>query len=169
MDVEPIFVSLAFYGAVIIFCEISRQIVDRFTYPNTETRKFFYEVIATAQVCTCVYENGLVSKYYGIFPGFFFAVFTLLIAHSFMNRGALISPCVSVERVAFGTINIAAFLVFFAAQLLGGYLAFRAARQLWWVGLSVDHASQFSNFPCAVVHKVNVNSMSPSDRSKTKI
>jgi hypothetical protein len=48
---------------------------------------FLIELIAVAQQCTCVYENGVIIRHYGP-AGFFFAIFGILLVTSRFNRGA---------------------------------------------------------------------------------
>src|SRR5205823_4319458 len=105
-----------------------------------KSRLFLYELIATLQACTCVFENGLVLKYYGI-GGFFIAVICLVIAHGLTNRGALITPLGTIEALIYRSITLVDFLIYLAAEICGGYLAFRFARHLWWIGISPDHSN----------------------------
>uniref|UniRef100_A0A914V1V0 Aquaporin n=1 Tax=Plectus sambesii TaxID=2011161 RepID=A0A914V1V0_9BILA len=150
---EPLYVSLSFYVSVFILAEITRRVIETLTGPGTLSRRFAYELIATAQMCTCVYENALIIKYYGLI-GFFTVVVVLLIVGSYVNRGAFVSPLASIEAVYFGRISIRDFVALFLAELAGGYMAFRWARLIWSAGVSHDHTAFYDNFYCKLGYKV---------------
>lgn len=83
----PAFIAITFYLVVIFLAELSRKVVDLFAKKNTTLYFFLIELIAVAQQCTCVYENGIIIRYFGPI-GFACAVFGILVVTSRFNRGA---------------------------------------------------------------------------------
>jgi hypothetical protein len=116
-------------------------------------RQFGYELIATTQMCTCVYENALIIKYYGVM-GFFLVVVSLLIVGSIVNRAAYVTPLASIEARYFRRISNGIFGIVFVAELIGGYLAYRCARQIWYFAMSGDHSAFYQRFDCRLGFKV---------------
>jgi hypothetical protein len=57
----PGLTCLIFYLLVLFVAEISRKLVEGVRKKNAILHTFLIELIGTAQMCTCVYENGLVS------------------------------------------------------------------------------------------------------------
>ncbi|KHN86094.1 Putative aquaporin-10 [Toxocara canis] len=155
IDFGPLLIATSFYSTVFIIAELTRKIVDRYVTPNTLLYYFLIEAIATAQMCTCVYENAVIVRHYGP-AGFFFTVTSLLFAGSFVNRGAFVSPLKPVELFYFGSIGLDRLLTVLAAETLGGYSAYRVARRLWYWSLSLaaDHAISYETTRCAFAYKV---------------
>uniref|UniRef100_A0A915JLK6 Aquaporin n=1 Tax=Romanomermis culicivorax TaxID=13658 RepID=A0A915JLK6_ROMCU len=149
---EPIIVSLVYYCCVVTFCELSRRFIDVLGVRQPILRHALFEFFGTLQVCTCVYENHLVTKNFGL-KGFFLVVFLLLNIHRMVNRGAFISPAVALERLLSSGISVFHFVVVFWAQILGALCAFRLARRIWWIELSETHAHQAVNFDCVLSFK----------------
>jgi len=153
---EPAVASIVFYGVVIIFCELFRRILDVLygsgSRPPLSVKGFLTEAIGTLQAISCVYENQLIVKYYGL-VGFALAIFLLLTVHRLTNRGAICSPPALLERLILGQqiVDGAAIL---AAELVGAALAFRLAFLVWSLGLSTDHTTLSETFECTLVHKV---------------
>ncbi|VDN55393.1 unnamed protein product [Dracunculus medinensis] len=149
-------IAYSFYGVVFIVGEIARRIVERFISPGNVLHCFLIEAIATAQMCTCVYENAIILRHYGA-VGFFFVVASVLFLGGCVNRGAFISPLAPIELFFYQTIGIERFLALLSAELIGAYSAFRIARQLWYwsLDLSVDHILNYetSTF-CSFTYKV---------------
>ena len=54
----PAFIAITFYAFCIFIAELCRKIVDYFFKKGTTPYIFLIELIAVAQQCTCVYENG---------------------------------------------------------------------------------------------------------------
>lgn len=87
-QVWPAFLAGTTYLTIIFIAEISRRLVDLAgVRKNSNLYIFLIELIAVAQQCTCVYENGVIIRHYGP-TGFFFAVFGILLVTSRFNRGA---------------------------------------------------------------------------------
>jgi len=64
---EPIAVSILYYLCVTLFCELSRRIIVDLIGPRDDKiRTILLEFLGTLQVCTCVYENHLVTRNYGL-------------------------------------------------------------------------------------------------------
>lgn len=146
---EPIIVSLIYYFCVATFCELSRRIVDVAQVKNMVVRLALFEFLGTLQVCTCVYENHLVTRNYGL-KGFFLVVFLLLNLHRLINRGAVVSPALALERLISGSLSVKHFVVLLWAQIFGALCAFRLAQRIWWIELSETHAYQAQNFDCVL-------------------
>ncbi|VDK45961.1 unnamed protein product [Anisakis simplex] len=146
VDFGPFFIAYCFYITVFVLAEFARKLVDRYVPPNKLTYTFCIEAIATAQMCTCVYEN----------VGYFFVVTTLLLAGGAMNRGAFVSPLKPIEMFYFGSIDSDRLLSVLAGEFLGGYSAYRLARQLWYwsLNLATDHASSYATTHCKLMYKV---------------
>lgn len=89
---------------VLFLAELSRKIVDLTCRRNTALYAFLIEFIGTAQMCTCVYENGIIIKHYGVW-GFFTVVSSLLLVGGVINRGAYVSPLVPIELYVHGSIE----------------------------------------------------------------
>nr|CDJ81492.1 CBN-AQP-10 protein [Haemonchus contortus] len=134
----PCVTAVIYYITVFTIAEIARKVLDKFVHKSSSLYVFAIELIATAQMCTCVYENSVMVKYYGPMA-FFFTVTSLLTVGSFMNRGA---P----TRL----------LVLLSAEAIGGYSAFRLARTLWYHTLSYStvHFENFTNSACALNYKI---------------
>lgn len=156
MDVDfgPLMIAISFYACVFVLAELTRMIVDRYVRAATLPYYFCIEAIATAQMCTCVYENAVIIRHYGPW-GFFFMVTVILFAGSTMNRGAFVSPLVPIEMFYFKSIGLDRFLTVISAEAVGGYSAFRIARQLWYFSLSLanEHAVNYKA-ACAFSYKI---------------
>uniref|UniRef100_A0AAF5DQ66 Aquaporin n=1 Tax=Strongyloides stercoralis TaxID=6248 RepID=A0AAF5DQ66_STRER len=113
--------------------------------------------IGTLQMCTCVYENGLMIKNYGPM-GFFFTVTSLLCFANSWNRGAFVSPLTPFEMFFYKSINLGKFLAVVFGQVLGGGYAFFSAKLLWYYTkhYSEEHDFAFeSSKNCIFGFKVN--------------
>lgn len=65
-DKNCVMLFSAYYGVVLLSAEIARKLVDlTFKKKNNIWYTFLIELIGTAQMTTCVYENGIIIKYYG--------------------------------------------------------------------------------------------------------
>jgi len=151
----PAFIAVTFYLVIIFLAELSRKIVDYFVKKNTNLYIFLIELIAVAQQCVCVYENGVIIRHYGV-VGFFCAVVGILIVTSRFNRGAYISPLMPLELWYYNLVGTDKLLTVLAAQSIGGYSAFRIANSLWYYTLdySSDHLWLYRNLPCSINYKV---------------
>lgn len=179
----PLFTAVLFYTTVFSLGELSRRLVERVFTRNTHLFVFFIELVASAQMCSCVYENGelsslsstagIILRHYGVF-GFFIAVALLGMNGARLNRGAFVSPLAPIEAFYYGLIPSVFFFFFFfirektsratrltvllAAQVIGGYAAFRVASTLWFYSMSLfpDHDFAFHNFSkCHVRYHVS--------------
>ncbi|VDM95569.1 unnamed protein product [Thelazia callipaeda] len=154
-DFNPFIVAICFYMLVFLIAEFTRKLVDGFVTAGSLLYYFLLEAIATAQMCSCVYENAVIIRHYGQL-GFFFAVYSLLFVASTMNRGAFVSPLPPIELFYKNTISLGRFLVTIAGQIVGGFSAYRVARNLWYwsLNLSTDHAVFYKNTSCEIAYKV---------------
>lgn len=57
-SVGPLLAAVCYYGTVLGTAEISRRILDRTVSKKSSFHRFLIELIGTAQICTCVFENG---------------------------------------------------------------------------------------------------------------
>ncbi|VDO61888.1 unnamed protein product [Haemonchus placei] len=169
----PFVTAVIYYITVFTIAEIARKVLDKFVHKSSSLYVFAIELIATAQMCTCVYENSVMVKYYGPMA-FFFTVTSLLTVGSFMNRGAFVSPLAPIEAFLYGIIGLVLFcsflhpyhngctlnptrlLVLLSAEAIGGYSAFRLARTLWYHTLSYStvHFENFTNSACSLNYKI---------------
>jgi hypothetical protein len=53
----PGIIAIGYYAFVFFFAEISRKLVDYAVKKSSLIHAFLIELIGTAQMCTCVYEN----------------------------------------------------------------------------------------------------------------
>ncbi|VDO29460.1 unnamed protein product [Onchocerca flexuosa] len=149
-DSYPLVVALGYYMTVFVVAE----------YETAGTLSFYLlmEVIATAQMCTCVYENALIIRHYGLL-GFFFAVTLLIFSGGIMNREAYVSPLIPIELYYKGTLSAEKLLTIIAGEMIGGYSAYAFARHLWYwsLNLSADHAFFLENPACKLTYKVGTH------------
>lgn len=149
-----LFASILFYLIVIISCEFLRRATDSIFEKSSPIKIYIYEFLAALEVCTCIYENSIIVKNFGVL-GFFLVVLTLLNLHRLLSRGALVSPSYTVESWIDGKFLITVALGLLVAQLLGGFGAFRFAQQIWWFEFSADHAFHAEEYSCILAYKVN--------------
>ncbi|KAK6733805.1 hypothetical protein RB195_017519 [Necator americanus] len=151
----PAISAIVYYITVFSLAEITRKVLEKTVHKSSSLFVFAIELIATAQMCTCVYENGIMIKYYGPLA-FFFTVTSLLTVGSFMNRGAFVSPLAPIEAFYYGIIGPARLLTLLLAEAIGGFAAFRLARSLWWHSLhySQAHLENFTNPACTINYKI---------------
>uniref|UniRef100_A0A0K0FHT4 Aquaporin n=1 Tax=Strongyloides venezuelensis TaxID=75913 RepID=A0A0K0FHT4_STRVS len=146
MDVlilKPAVVCILFYITCFGLGELGRKIVSRFFQPASYPYIFLIEAIGTLQMCTCVYENGLMVKNYGPM-GFFFTVTSLLCFANSWNRGAFVSPLAPFEMFFYKSINLGKFLAVVFGQILGGGYAFFSAKLLWYYTKNYSEEHQFA-------------------------
>ncbi|CAG9534646.1 unnamed protein product [Cercopithifilaria johnstoni] len=154
-DYSPLLVATSFYLSVFVIAELTRKLVDKYETPGSLLYHFLMEIIATAQMCTCVYENAVIIRHYGLL-GFFFTVALLIFSGSFMNREAFVSPLQPIELYYKGIFPLKRLLVTIAGEMIGGYSAYRVARYLWYwsLNLSPDHALFYEFTSCKLTYKV---------------
>lgn len=154
-DFFPAIICVTYYLVVLLAAEVSRKAVDLTMKKHSMLYVFAIELIGTAQMCTCVYENTIMVKYYGVW-GFFLAVACLLSIGALINRGAFISPLMPIEMFMRSQISAEKFLTLLLAETIGGSMAFRLANTLWYYSLaySMDHHAIYDNLPCSITYKV---------------
>jgi len=154
---EPVVASIIFYAIVIGFCELCRRSLDvvygQGSMPPRSVKGFLNEAIGTLQAISCVYENQLVAKNYGLL-GFALMVFILLNVHRLTNRGCITSPPALLERTFLGHIRLLDAGTILLAELVGAALAFRLATLVWKLGVSPEQAVLGESFQCILAHKV---------------
>lgn len=156
---EPIVPSLFFYAIVVGFCEICRRGCDKYlTHSGSplSPKVFLIEAIGALQAITCVYENQLVIKYYGL-AGFAVVVFILLNVHRLTNRGCILSPAAVSERYLTGQMRLVDSFAVVIAELVGGTFGFKLAGLFWRLGLSSQHYIHYETFQCVLAYKVYHN------------
>lgn len=62
----PIVVCVTYYVVVFLLAELSRRVVDLLVKKGTLLYTFLIELIGTAQMCTCIYENGFFLNIFDI-------------------------------------------------------------------------------------------------------
>lgn len=115
--------------------------------------KYVIEAIGALQAITCVYENQLVVKYYGL-TGFAIVVFILLNVHRLTNRGCILSPAAVSERYFLGQMGLMDSFAVLIAELIGGTFALQLAGIFWRLGLSDQHLIHYETFQCVLAYKV---------------
>ncbi|CAB3404522.1 unnamed protein product [Caenorhabditis bovis] len=145
----PLYSALAYYTFVFALGEIARILVSKYAPKSGNTRLFLIEMIGTVQMCTCVYENGIIVKYYGL-NAFFIVVGLLLTAGSVFNRGALGNCAPVFEDFYFNKISSTKLLALISAQLIGATFASRLAYAIWTFtsNLSTVHMENALNTEC---------------------
>uniref|UniRef100_A0A0R3RLW4 Aquaporin n=1 Tax=Elaeophora elaphi TaxID=1147741 RepID=A0A0R3RLW4_9BILA len=154
-DCHPLLVATCFYVLVFVTAELTRKLVDKYETPGSLLFHFLMEIIATAQMCTCVYENAVIIRHYGLL-GFFLVVALLIFSGGIMNRETFVSPLLPIELYYKGIFPLKRLLVTVAGQMVGGYSAYRIARNLWYwsLNLSPDHALFYKLTSCELIYKV---------------
>lgn len=153
---EPIIPSIFFYAIVVGFCEICRRGCDKYLKHSGSPwspKVFLIEAIGALQAITCVYENQLVVKYYGL-PGFAVVVFFLLNVHRLTNRGCILSPAAVSERYLVGQMSLFDCFGVVIAELIGGTFGLKLAGIFWRLGLSDYHFIHYESFECVLAYKV---------------
>lgn len=159
---EPIIPSIFFYAIVVGFCELCRRGCEKYlTHSGSpwSPKVFLIEVIGALQAITCVYENQLVIKYYGLM-GFAIVVFILLNVHRLTNRGCILSPAAISERYLVGQMGLFDCLGVMMAELIGGTFGLHLAGVFWQLGLSDHHFVHYKTFDCVLAYKVHFQSIS---------
>lgn len=159
---EPIISSILFYGIVVGFCEICRRGCDKYLQNSgspLSPKMFLIEAIGALQAITCVYENQLVIKYYGL-TGFAIVVFVLLNVHRLTNRGCILSPAAVSERYFLGQMGLMDSFAVLIAELIGGTFALQLAGVFWRLGLSDQHLIHYETFQCVLAYKVTLEFIS---------
>uniref|UniRef100_A0A0N5AHK0 Aquaporin n=1 Tax=Syphacia muris TaxID=451379 RepID=A0A0N5AHK0_9BILA len=178
----PLLVASCFYVVVFILGHVSRQFIRRNLDPSSSRYKFLIEAITTAQMCTCVYENGtlicflieiyfkrcqlylnadslpfeaVITRNYGPW-GFLFVVSTVLTVGTNVNGGGYVSPLTPIELYVKKSLSLKSLLEIIFGQVVGGYAAFRIARNLWYSTsrFSSEHLLSYESTKCAFVYKV---------------
>uniref|UniRef100_A0A0N4Z538 Aquaporin n=1 Tax=Parastrongyloides trichosuri TaxID=131310 RepID=A0A0N4Z538_PARTI len=128
---QPAVVCVLFYITCFTIGELGRNLVSKLFNEGSLPYILLIEAIGTLQMCTCVYENGLMVKNYGPM-GFFFTVSTLLCFAGSWNRGAFVSPLAPFEMYFYKSISLTKFLMVVVGQVIGGANAFFSAKILWY-------------------------------------
>ncbi|VDO33998.1 Hypothetical 30.5 kDa protein ZK1321.3 in chromosome II, putative [Brugia malayi] len=156
LNFYPFVIATCFYLSVFVIAELTRKLVDKYGTNGSLLFCFLMELIATAQMCTCVYENAVIIRHYGLL-GFFFIVTLLIFSGSIMNREAFVSPLVPIELYYKGIFPLKRLLVTIAGEMIGGYSAYRLARSLWYWSLNLlsDHVLFYELTSCKLTYKVS--------------
>lgn len=127
---EPIFVAVVTYAFVFAFAHALKYAIDKCMKSGSYLHTFCMEGVTALQMCTCVFENGVIIRNYGI-PGFFVAVSMILTAAGFTNRGFFRNILSHLEQLAAGQLAVAEFGITAAGQFIGSALAMKAAFVIW--------------------------------------
>ncbi|KAL6728471.1 hypothetical protein Aduo_010242 [Ancylostoma duodenale] len=152
----PLVAAVCYYGTVLGTAELSRRILDKTISKKTSFHRFLIELIGTAQICTCVFENAVIVQHYGV-SSFFIATTVLGFIFSSTGRGSYGTPLTPIEMLYYGEIRLSRFLLFLLAEMMGGAIAWHIARTLWFHSLqySQTHMEMFVNSQntCSIVHQ----------------
>ncbi|CAA88476.1 Putative aquaporin-10 [Caenorhabditis elegans] len=150
----PLYSALGYFALVFGIGEIARIITAKYVSPRGNSQLFLYELIGTIQMCTCVYENGIIFKNYG-FPAIFICVALLLTAGNIFNRGAMTNCAPIFEQFVFGNLGSSKFLTILSAQLIGATFASKFAYLIWNITApySTAHLENASNLECILHYK----------------
>lgn len=154
-ELFPALICVTYYLVVLFLAELSRKLVDMFgPRRSSPYYAFLIELIATVQMCTCVYENGVMIKHYGVW-GYFPTVVTLTLIAGYINRGAFVSPLMPIELWWKGKMGSERLLGLLLAETVGAAVAYRVANNLWYYSLnySADHYAFYEHLPCNIVYK----------------
>ncbi|VDM11367.1 unnamed protein product [Wuchereria bancrofti] len=160
LNFYPFVIATCFYLLVFVIAELTRKLVDKYGTNGSLLFYFLMELIATTQMCTCVYENAVIIRHYGLL-GFFFIVALLIFSGGIMNREAFVSPLVPIELYYKGIFPLVfllrRLLVTIAGEMVGGYSAYWLARSLWYWSLNLlsDHALFYQLTSCKLTYKVS--------------
>ncbi|MCP9261654.1 putative aquaporin-10 [Dirofilaria immitis] len=144
-DFYPLIVAVCFYISVFVIAELTRKFVDKYGTVDSLSFYFLMEVIATAQMCTCVYENGNNFLHYDMNLYVFF----------YWEKLGIITFC-SGDYSTLWLVRVERLLVIIVGEIVGGYSAYRVARNLWYwsLNLSPDHAFFYENTVCKLTYKI---------------
>ncbi|PIC43189.1 hypothetical protein B9Z55_004006 [Caenorhabditis nigoni] len=150
----PLYSALGYFTLVFGLGEISRILTSKYVSSRGNSQLFLYELIGTIQMCTCVYENGIIFKNYG-FSAIFLCVGLLLTAGGIFNRGAWTNCAPIFEQFIFGNLGSSKFITILSAQLIGAAFASKVAYLIWnlTAPYSAAHLENASNLDCVLHYK----------------
>ncbi|KAK6013525.1 hypothetical protein OSTOST_21156, partial [Ostertagia ostertagi] len=152
----PLLAAVCYYGTVLGTAELSRRILDRTIAKKSSFHRFLIEVIGTAQICTCVFENAVIVQHYGV-SSFFIVTSVLGFIFSSTGRGSYGTPLSPIELLYYGEMRLSRFLMFLLAEIVGGSIAWHIAKSLWFHSLqySQAHMEMFVNSQnmCHITHQ----------------
>ncbi|VDM81233.1 unnamed protein product [Strongylus vulgaris] len=100
----PLAAAVCYYGTVLGIAELSRRIIDKTISKKTSFHRFLIELIGTAQICTCVFENALIVQHYGVSS--YFIVTTILgFIYASTGRGSYNTPLTPIEMLYYREIR----------------------------------------------------------------
>ncbi|CAI2326823.1 unnamed protein product [Caenorhabditis sp. 36 PRJEB53466] len=132
----PLYSALGYFAFVFGVGEISRILAAKYTKGNAQL--FLYELIGTIQMCTCVYENGVIFKNYG-FPAIL----------SLTNCAPII------EQYYYNNCSSTKLLTVLTAQLIGATFASKFAYAIWnlTAAYSTAHFENAAQLDCVLQYK----------------
>uniref|UniRef100_A0A1I7UFZ1 Aquaporin n=1 Tax=Caenorhabditis tropicalis TaxID=1561998 RepID=A0A1I7UFZ1_9PELO len=150
----PLYSALGYFALVFGLGEIARILTAKYVSNRGNSQLFLFELIGTIQMCTCVYENGVIFKNYG-FPAIFLCVALLLTAGGIFNRGALTNCAPIFEQYVFGNLSSSKLLTILSAQLIGATFASKFAYLIWNLTspYSAAHLENANNLECILHYK----------------
>lgn len=154
-SISPFLVAGCYYVTVFILGHILRSLARRYLNPTGSLYRILIEAITTTQMCSCVFENAVIVRNYGPL-GFFFVVASVLTVGANVNRGGYVSPLTPIELYFNEIMPLRALLEIIIAEAIGGYAAFRVAKNLWFASshLTVEHLINYANTKCEFSYKV---------------
>ncbi|CAJ0586611.1 unnamed protein product, partial [Mesorhabditis spiculigera] len=148
---RPAVAPFFFYVFAFASAEIARRISDWVlqrtvrNYQDSYQYLFMNELIGTALMCGCVWENGLIVQAFG-WKGFGITVAALLTGNMLWNRRACVSPLMPIENGLYGSYSPKKTITILTAQLLGGIAAPILAHGVWWHTRSYSIAHRQAHF-----------------------
>lgn len=135
--------SIIFYTYVYIVCEILRRLSKKFI-SNDEIRCQLLELIGTVQVCTPIFDVGVVWETYGL-AGVFIEIFFLELLNCFTLDEACAHPFVLLNHYRDQSFNLLNSVARLITQCVGAYLSFYLTRAFWSFRLIDEHAHLYDS------------------------
>jgi len=133
--------SFIFYTYVYLICELLRRLCKKFI-TNDEIRVQLLELIGTVQVCTPIFDVGVVWDTYGL-AGVFIEIFFLELVNCFTLDEACAHPFVLLNHYRDQSFSLVNSLARFTTQCIGAYLSFYLTRVFWAFRLIDEHGELY--------------------------
>lgn len=135
--------SFIFYTYVYLICELLRRLCKKFI-SNDDIRLQLLELIGTVQVCTPIFDVGVVWDTYGL-AGVFIEIFFLELVNCFTLDEACAHPFVLLNHYRDQSFNLVNTLARFTTQCIGAYLSFYLTRVFWAFRLIDEHGHLYDS------------------------
>jgi len=153
---EPIVGCLLYYWCSISLCYILHKYV--ITSLRSDLQPYATEFVSTLQVILCVFENGAIYNFYGVYA--FIVCLTLVgIVYRLTTYGAYCNPAAVIVDTISGTRPVSAQRgsILVGIELLAGYAAYQVCRKFWMLHLHSVHTHRHTtDYLCVSDLKVSV-------------